>query len=444
MKKILTIAGSDSSGGAGVQADIKTITILGGYASSVITALTAQNTQGVKGTLEVSPSFVEKQIEVVLTDIGADAVKIGMLANASIVSVVSKKIREHSIKKVIIDPVMISKSGHMLLSKGAQKTLISYLLPLAYLVTPNIYEASALTGKEIKNIKEMRKAAETILRMGPKSVLIKGGHLESNQSPDILYDGKKFSKYTANKIETQNTHGTGCSYAAAIATFIAQGNSIPKAVSKAKHFISDAIRFSLNIGKGRGPINPYAWVGREIVKYRVIEDLKAAVGVLRQKSIGQFIPEVRSNLGFALPYAQSPEDVAAIPGRITAFKNSIAISYDPEFGASRHISRVILTAMKYDPDMRSAMNIRFNKDIIERCKSLKFKVRSFERQYEPKEIKEKEGLSLAWGVESVIEKENVVPDIIFDRGDVGKEPMIRVMGRDPGDVVRKILKIGGL
>lgn len=443
MKKVLTIAGSDSGGGAGIQADIKTITLLGSYGMSVITALTAQNTVGIEAVLGVPESFVGKQIDAVLKDIGADAVKVGMLANAKILKIVAGKIRKYKIDKVIVDPVMVAKSGHVLLSRQAHGALKSHLLPLTFVLTPNIPEASALCGIEIRNLKDLEKAAKAIYHLGPKNVLIKGGHLEDGKALDLLYDGKEFFEYTAERIETKNTHGTGCSYSAAISTFIAQGEPVFKAIQKAKQFITNAIRFSLDIGKGHGPVNPYAPVAREMAKYHAIEELKEAINILKQKPIGFLIPEVQSNLGFALPYATSPQDIAAIPGRIVAFRDSIATVSHPEFGASRHIAQVILTVMKYDKQLRAAMNIRFDENFLKRCKLLKFRVRSFDRQYEPEKVKEREGSSLKWGIETIVKEEGLVPDIIFDKGDVGKEPMIRVIGRDPMDVVHKILKAGG-
>jgi hydroxymethylpyrimidine kinase/phosphomethylpyrimidine kinase len=444
VKRILTVAGSDSGGGAGIQADLKTITLLGGFGMSVITALTAQNTLGVQGIREVPGSFVEKQIDAVLKDIGADAVKTGMLANAEIVKVASQKIRSYRIKRLIVDPVMVAKSGDVLLSHNAHEYLKSHLLPLALVATPNIEEASALCGLEIKDVNGMKKAARALHRMGPKNVVIKGGHLDRGEALDLLYDGREFFEYNAERIETKDTHGTGCCHSAAISTFIAQGYSVTEAVREAKLFITDAIRFSLNIGNGYGPINPYVAPGREMARYEVIQVLKNAVYLLKQSALAALIPEVQSNLGYALPYARSVHDIAAIPGRIIALKDTITTVSDPEFGASRHIAQVILTVMRRHPDMRSAMNIRFDKSLIKRCKSLKMRVRSFDRRHEPRDVKEREGLSLAWGVESILKREKAVPDIIFDGGELGKEPMIRVIGRDPIHVVQRIQEIGGL
>ena len=440
MRRVLTIAGSDSGGGAGIQADLKAITLLGGFGMSVLTALTAQNSMGVQAIHEIPPSFVEKQIDSVLSDIGADAIKTGMLVNEEIVEVVSKKIKQYKVKRVVVDPVIVSKSGTCLLRKDAQDALIKKLIPLAMVVTPNLIEASVLTGLKVNSIGGMKKAARRIYELGAKQVVVKGGHLKG-MATDILYDGKEYIEMEGRRIESKNTHGTGCTFASAIATLLAKGDAVEEAVRKAKTFVAMAIQSGLSLGKGTGPTNPSAYVLREIERYRVIQELKKAVEVLKEERMGRLIPEVSSNLGYALPYAEGIEDVAAFPGRIVRCKDSIAISSDPEFGASQHVANIILTVMKLDPEYCSAMNIRYSKKIVARLKSRGFFIDHFDRKLEPKRSKEKEGSSLGWGVGEVLRKMKRVPDFIYDEGDVGKEPMIRVLGKSPMDVVQKILKI---
>jgi hydroxymethylpyrimidine/phosphomethylpyrimidine kinase len=254
MKRILTIAGSDCGGGAGIQADLKAITLLGGYGMSVLTAVTAQNTVGVQGIHEIPARFVEKQIDSVLSDIGADAIKTGMLVNQEIIEVVSKKIRQYKVKKVVVDPVMVSKSGRSLLRKGAQDALVRKLIPLAWVITPNLAEASALTGLKINSVKEMKEAARVIHKLGAKHVVVKGGHLKGTPV-DLLYDGRNFCELKGLRIKSKNTHGTGCTFASAIATLLARGERVDEAVRKAKTFIAMAIESGLNLGKGAGPVN---------------------------------------------------------------------------------------------------------------------------------------------------------------------------------------------
>jgi hydroxymethylpyrimidine kinase / phosphomethylpyrimidine kinase / thiamine-phosphate diphosphorylase len=440
MKRILTIAGSDSGGGAGIQADLKAITLLGGYGMSALTALTAQNTVGVQGIHEVPARFVEAQIDAVLSDIGADAIKTGMLANQEIIEVVSRKIRQYKVKKVVVDPVMISKSGASLLRKDAQESLIKRLIPLAWVVTPNLMEASVLAGLKVSSLEGMKKAAHRIYELGAKHVVVKGGHLRG-MAIDLLYDGKNFMELEGPRIETKNTHGTGCTFASAIATLLARGDAVDEAASKAKTFIHMAIQSGLSLGKGHGPTNPSAYVLREMERYQVIRELKKAMEILKEGKVGRLIPEVSSNLGYALPFAEGVEDVAAFPGRITRFKDSVITYRDPEFGASRHVANIILTVMKFDPEYCSAMNIRYSRETVAQFRRKSFLAGHFDRRLEPKRVKEREGSSLEWGVGDVLKKMKRVPDFIYDEGGVGKEPMIRVLGKNPLEVVQKILKV---
>ena len=439
MKRVLAIAGSDSGGGAGIQADLKAITLLGGYGMTVITALTAQNTVGVQAIVELPLDFIERQIDSVVSDIGVDAVKTGMLSSSEIVSLVARKIRQYKLKRVVIDPVMVAKSGDPLLKQEARRALREELIPLSLLVTPNLPEAAELCGFNVTDPETMRQAARCIHEMGARHVLVKGGHLHEG-SVDILFDGKDFHDYGGPRILTKNTHGTGCTFASAIATELAKGSSVTESVRRAKDFMTTAIRFSLPLGRGHGPTNPYAVVAREMERSRVLGSLKRAFERLRHENIGSLIPEVQSNLGYALPYAESPEEVAAFPGRIARLHKTVAAVAPPEFGGSSHVARIILTLMRHDASFRSVMNLRFSEQIVAACERARLSVRSFDRSDEPAAIKEREGSSLEWGTEVVL-KQGEIPDIIFDRGDVGKEPMIRVIGRNPDDVVRKILKI---
>jgi hydroxymethylpyrimidine kinase/phosphomethylpyrimidine kinase len=256
--KVLCIGGSDSSGGAGIQADLKAINACGCYGMSVITAITAQNTRGVQDIYPVSSKFVAQQLESVLSDIGADAVKTGMLLTAGVVQVVVKKIKEYNIGRVVVDPVMIAKGGCSLMQDKAWEALVKKLLPLAFVVTPNIPEAEGLTRSKIKSVDEMKKAAALIHNLGAKNVVIKGGHLpgaKQSGAVDILYDGKKYYEFFAPWIDSYDTHGTGCTYASVLAAEIARGVKVVAAAEKAKKLVTDAIINSLKIGAGHGPVN---------------------------------------------------------------------------------------------------------------------------------------------------------------------------------------------
>ena len=254
IRKALTIAGSDSGAGAGIQADLKTFAALGVYGTSAITAITAQNTVGVTQVLALNPQLVGAQIDAVIDDIGTHALKTGMLANAAIIDTVAKKIREHCLKNIVVDPVMVATSGDLLIQKSAVAALRTKLIPLASVVTPNIPEAEELTGMKLVTSAEIKEAAKQILRMGTRTVVIKGGHLKG-PALDLFYDGKKFTALNAPRIRTKNTHGTGCTFSAAIVAYLAKGEKIDRAVALAKKFITRAIQASFTIGAGHSPVH---------------------------------------------------------------------------------------------------------------------------------------------------------------------------------------------
>ena len=254
--KALTIAGSDSGAGAGIQADLKTFAAHGVYGTSVITAITAQNTTGVRGIVELSPEIVAAQIDAVLEDIGADAVKTGMLSNSAIIETVMEKIREHHIVNLVVDPVMVAKSGDLLLRTEAIEALQSRLIPLAVIVTPNLPEAEQLTGIHGTRLNDLKEAAKRIVGLGARSVVIKGGH-RKGPATDLFYDGKKFRSFSAARVRTKNTHGTGCTFSAAIAANLARGEKLERAVAHAKTYMTRAIRKSFSIGAGHSPVHHF-------------------------------------------------------------------------------------------------------------------------------------------------------------------------------------------
>jgi hydroxymethylpyrimidine/phosphomethylpyrimidine kinase len=253
----LTIAGSDSGGGAGIQADLKTFAALGVYGTSAITAITAQNTIGVTAVQALSADLVTAQIEAVAGDMKLDAVKTGMLANSSIVEAVAAAISALDLPSVVVDPVMIAKSGDRLFDAEALAALRSELLPRARVVTPNVPEAEVIADMRITSLDEAREAARRIHKLGPASVVVKGGHLPGDEAIDLLFDGRTFSEYRTPRIETRNTHGTGCTFASAIAAHLALGHKLPDAVGKAKEYVTGAIRHGLAIGQGHGPLNHF-------------------------------------------------------------------------------------------------------------------------------------------------------------------------------------------
>jgi len=437
MKKILTVAGSDSCGGAGIQTDLKTIALMGEYGLSVITALTAQNTQGVFGIFPVPVDFIASQWDAVLSDIQVDAVKTGMLWDKEVIRLIAQKLRKSKIPIKVFDPVMVSKSGSTLLTKEGQAAFINDLLPLATIVTPNIPEAGILCDYKIKTIQDMEKAARHIHRLGVQNVLIKGGH-RKGAAVDILFDGKQIFHFSAPRNKTVHTHGTGCTFASALAVELTRNDALPVAVEAAKNFITAAIDHAFPLGKGQGPTNPYAALGREAELYRAIQALQESLQKLQILKAGSLIPEVQSNLGYAIPSAQSVDDVVAFPSRIVRYRDAVFTIALPEPGASRHVAHIILTVMAFDPCYRSAMNIRYDREILRKCRNQNWKIKKFDRRDEPDTIKKREGSSLEWGVRSVLRESSNVPDVIYDLGDVGKEPMIRILGKTPQEVVNKV------
>jgi len=257
MRSVLIIAGSDSSAGAGIQADLKTCAALGVYGTTAITALTAQNTMGVTAIHEAPPEFVAAQIDAVVADIRPDAVKTGMLANAAIIEIVAAKIEEHALPFIVVDPVMVAKSGDRLLREDAVRALRELLIPLADVVTPNIPEAEDLVGHPVHTDEEVREAAREIQSLGARNVVVKGGHRSGAEAVDVLFDGGAFHEFAAPRIDTTSTHGTGCTLASAIAAFLARRETVPDAVRRAKDYLTEALRHAEPIGHGHGPVEHF-------------------------------------------------------------------------------------------------------------------------------------------------------------------------------------------
>lgn len=262
LKQVLTIAGSDSGAGAGIQADIKALSANGVFAMSAITAVTAQNTEEVTDVFELPLSIIAAQIDAVFDDFDVAAVKTGMLSSAPIVDLVAKRLQSQQVAKLVVDPVMISKSGHVLLKPDAVEALKRQLLPLALIVTPNIHEARELSGIEIASLADARRAAKAIHALGCRHVLIKGGHLASDRATDLLYDGRFFNVLKGEVLDTKHTHGTGCTFASALAAHLARDRPVLDAVQAAKSYVTEAIRHGLAIGHGHGPTDHFYFLER--------------------------------------------------------------------------------------------------------------------------------------------------------------------------------------
>lgn len=426
----MTIAGSDSGGGAGIQADLKTFAALGVHGTVAITSITAQNTVEVTAVQDVDVEVIRAQIEAVVRDIGIDAAKTGMLHTSEIIEAVADEVRKHRFP-LVVDPVMIAKSGASLLKSEALRSLIDSLLPLAKVVTPNAREAEVLAGFRVNSLEEARKAAKIIAELGPEAVIVKGGHLYGEESVDVLYHEGDFIELRAPRLEGRNTHGTGCSFSAAITAELAKGKSVEEAFRVAKQVVTEAIRFGVPVGKGHGPLNPMAILYKESEKYgtlmRVVEAVRILESIEDARSIA---PEVGLNVAMSLPYASGPEDVAAVPGRMHLVGRKLKATAHPEFGASRHLARYILTARKHDLSVRAAVNIAYSESALEKLAKMGLSVSWYDRREEPEEVKRSEGATVPWGVRVAIGRIGRVPDAVFHRGDWGKEPMIVLLGGD--------------
>lgn len=457
MKTVLIIAGSDPSSGAGLQQDLKTATLLGTYGLTVATALTVQNSRGLHGVHPVPAATVAAQLEALLGDFPIHAVKIGMLATAGNVRAVAERLRDwlgggpgseapspnNHPPPIILDPVLAAGQGGGLLEAGGIEALVEELFPLVTVLTPNVPEAARLTGMEMETPGQLEDAARKLQALGPQWVLAKGGHLQG-EPVDVLTDGRNAWRLAGKRLNAPHHHGSGCLLAAALAAHLALGLSVPEAVHQARELVTEALRHGLPLGQGVGPVNPYAPFAREAARYALLQELEEAGARLVREDISPLIPEVMSNLAYAAPYARGPEDVAAFPGRILKTPAGTFIPLPPAFGASRHLARLALTVVKRHPHLRAAMNLRFMEGIEALAPLLHFRTAAFDRSQEPPEVKAREGGTLAWGVAAVLEglqPWEPPPDLIYDRGEVGKEPMLRILGETPMQVAEKALAL---
>ena len=307
MHKALTIAGSDSGGGAGIEADLKTFASFNVHGMAALTSVTAQNTRGVEAIKDLPASMVKKQIECVVDDIGVDAAKTGMLSNSRIIKTVASTLEKYEFP-VVVDPVMIAKGGAHLLQEEAMDDMMNYIIPVATVITPNRYEAERISGMKIRRKEDARKAARKIAGMGAEAVIIKGGHM-GRDATDILYHKGKFYEYRGKRIKGC-THGTGCSFSAAITANLALGKNLKESVEIAKKFITIAIEYGERIGHGHCPVNPAAWMGKDAERWRVYEELSNSIEILMEKNIVDLIPEVGMNFAYSLPrhYAKNEDD----------------------------------------------------------------------------------------------------------------------------------------
>jgi hydroxymethylpyrimidine/phosphomethylpyrimidine kinase len=426
VRSALTVAGSDSGGGAGIQADLKSFAAVGVHGCSVLTCVTAQNTRGVESIFPLPVREIERQLHAVISDFDIRAAKTGMLYSAEIVKSVSSRLRKCDFP-ILVDPVMIATVGDSLQKKDFKGAVVRDLLPMSRLVTPNLYEAGQLADMQVRTVEEMREAAKAIRELGAEAVLVKGGHLRG-KLVDVLYDGGRFHEMTGYRF-AKGLHGAGCTLGASITAYLATGLGVRASVEAARKRVAAGFQTSYRAGKGVEVINSHFRPDRFEVWREVTQAAEELTGILPP----EYLPEVGMNIGYAVEGAADSSDVCALTGRIYRVGTGLKVGGHADFGASKHISRIILAAMATDPRLRSAANLKYREETLRRAKTAGLLIGTFSRREQP------EGTStMEWGTAQAIRKQGRVPDVIYDLGDVGKEAMIRVIGRNPRDILRKM------
>jgi len=422
---ILSIGGSDPSSGAGIQSDIKTFSNHNVYGFTAVTAITSQNTRKVTSIEPVSTKSLRAQLDSILSDFHIDAIKIGMVYNFQMIKVIHSKLRNIKVP-IIVDPIIKSTTGTMLLKKNALRDYKKLIIPMADVITPNKYEAKILSG--ISNIK---KSAKKIQTMGAKCVIITGATSSNSQISDFILEENKEYVISGKKIPIKN-HGSGCNYSASITVSLAKGNTIRYAVKAAKDYVYQSIKNSKNIGKGvhithKNTSNEMRKLSDSINHFKQI------------KNIYKVIPECQTNFVFAKKNPKNITDVLGISGRLVKSGKEVVTAGEIVYGGSQHVGTAVIQVCKKFPKIRSGLNIKYDPKTISKAKKSKFTVLSYDRSKEPKKSKQKENSSISWGISNCINAKS--PDIIYHKGDIGKEPMILIFGKNPGEIIQKVSKL---
>jgi hydroxymethylpyrimidine/phosphomethylpyrimidine kinase len=422
---VLSIGGSDPSSGAGIQSDIKTFENHGVYGFTVITAITSQNTKKISKILPISSKIIKSQLESILTDFKIDVIKIGMLYDSSIIKAVNSIIKKQKCP-IVVDPIIKSTTKTILLKKSAIKDYKKMIIPLATIITPNREESKILSGYS-----SVMDAARKIQQLGAKNVIITGSNESKKMIEDFVLESKNNYILKGEKINIIN-HGSGCNYSASIASSLALKRSIHDAAQYAKEYVFQSIKNSRNLGKG---IN---------IAYKKISQMQnelsdSITDFQNIKNVSNLIPECQTNFVFSKIRPKKIENVLGISGRLVRAGNNVIQAGDLVFGGSRHVATAVIEVSKKFPEIRSAINIKYDPKILTKAKKRKMSVLSYDRKKESKNSKLKENSSISWGVSNCLKLE--MPDIIYHKGDLGKEPMIIVFGTTPAEVVRKIKQI---
>ncbi len=431
---ILTIAGSDSGGGAGIQADLKAITMLGGYGASVITALTAQNTKTVTGIHAPSAKFVAQQLRTVLDDIEVHAAKTGMLFSEPIIKAIAPILSKKKFP-LVVDPVCVATSGAKLLKDDAVDAMVRMMFPYADLLTPNLPETELFTGIKITDRDDVFKAACVLLDMGPKAVLIKGGHADQLAVTDwYVAQGQDPVPFMQQRVMTDCTHGTGCTLSAAIATGLGLGLDMGTAILRAQEYLNMGLRAGYRLGEGGGPPNHVApWI-KEKARSGVLEDLdRLGHWLMATPCMHRLLPRGRANIAISLPYADSPAEVAGFAGGVIGTRQGEILAVGrPEFGASLYTASLLLAVQRLNPAMGCVMTISLTSEIKKALEMAEMPVVWIDRDRKPEYILDEEGRLEEWGAFEGV-KNHASPETVravADQGGMGREPFVRILAEN--------------
>jgi len=440
----LTIAGSDSGGGAGVQADLKTMEAHGVFGTSVVTAVTAQNTVGVDRSHVLPVEEVEAQYRAVDGDFDLGAAKTGMLATEPVIELVADRVAALD-APTVVDPVMVATSGDRLLDADAEAAYEA-LIAEATLVTPNADEAAVLTGIEPTDRETAREAGEALVAMGADAALVKGGHIDGddavtdtlvNTSPDGEPSVRTFEH---PRIDTEATHGSGCTLSSAIAAHLAHGETLEYAVEAGTAFMERAVRYSLDVGQGPGAVHHLAALREAADRHRTMTDVAEVVEAFVDRDVSRLVPEVGMNVVGATAYAEAVGETAAIEGRITRTFSGVAPNRGVRLGASSHVARFLLAAREFDPDLRFAVNCRFDDETEAATAELDGPVTEYDRDAEPADASG----TMGWGARQAfgtVDADDPTPAAVLDRGAVGKEAIIKVVGETPEELGERVFTL---
>lgn len=433
MLNVLTIAGSDPSSGAGIQGDIKTFEALGVYGLSAVTAVTSQSNLRFYRSEPVPPEMVRSQIRSIISDFKIDAVKIGMVYDRKTIMVIHDELKGVA-APVVLDPIFESSTGGVLLQGNALRSFIRMLIPLADVITPNIPEAEKITGTRIGSLSSAKKAAMAIRELGAKNVVIKGGHMPGRAVTDLLLEHDRFFAFSQKRFPRES-HGGGCIFSATLCANMAKGMSVKDSVQSAQRASLESIRRATRIGPGLA-------VARKNGTDKIEEELLRAIRQFAAMGNAyKHIPEVQTNFVYSKPGPRDIFDIMGLEGRIIRTGDSATPVGALKYGGSRHVGSAVLEITKKFPSTRSCINMRYDRRTVEKAAARGLRVASYDRSLEPARSKEMDGRTISWGVRSAISSLRSPPDMIYHTGDIGKEPMILLFGRDPKNVMAKFAKI---